>query len=240
MVIKKVTMTGADDSIRPIELFEIANNYPFVEWGILASRNSQGLNRFPSLNWMNELNTLYKDSEQKINLSLHLCGAYVREILNGDISFINEIGEIWNQFKRVQINTHGIKHKYELKLLRNVIMSNPTKEFIFQYDNKNKEILDAIADLNNICTLFDMSHGAGVLPKNWLEPIEGIRCGYAGGLSPDNIIEQINLISEKVNNQEIWIDMETMVRSNNDQLFDLNKVKVVLNKCQNTGTIKYF
>ena len=86
-------------------------------------------------------------------------------------------------------------------------------------------------------TLFDMSHGAGILPKEWLAPIDGVRCGYAGGLSPENVVSQIKLIESKVGNYELWIDMETQIRSNADQQFDLGKVVAVLESCVNTGFI---
>ena len=74
MKIYKVTMTGADDSINPNELIEISKKYPFVEWGILVSRNSQGSNRFPSLQWMDKLHEL---NTVNLLLSCHLCGTYI-------------------------------------------------------------------------------------------------------------------------------------------------------------------
>lgn len=234
MKINKVTMTGADDSISPNELFEISKKYPFVEWGILVSRNSQGNNRFPSLDWMNKLAEL---NEGKLSLACHLCGTYVKEVLMGSHRFINEIENIWQQFQRVQINTHGYKHQFEKSAITYLKKFN--KEIIFQFDGTNKPILDyAISEGVNCSTLFDMSHGAGVLPKEWLKPIDGVRCGYAGGLSPENIIQQIELIESKVGNYELWIDMETQIRSNNDQKFDLDKVVSVLESCLNTGLIK--
>jgi hypothetical protein len=102
----------------------------------------------------------------------------------------------------------------------------------------NKPILDyAIAEGVNCSTLFDMSHGAGVLPKEWLVPVDGVRCGYAGGLSPENVVEQIKLIESKVGDYELWIDMETQIRSNADQQFDLAKVVSVLESCVNTGLV---
>ncbi len=47
MKIDKVTLTGADDSVRPAELVEISQQYPLVEWGILFSKSQQGTARFP-------------------------------------------------------------------------------------------------------------------------------------------------------------------------------------------------
>lgn len=232
MKITKVTMTGADNSITPEQLFPITEKYPFVEWGILVSRNSQGNNRFPSKEWMNSLALI---EQNQLQLSCHLCGTYVKEILMGSTRFISELGDIWKHFSRVQINTHGIPHQYDKSGLIQVLKEHTDKEFIFQYDIVNKQIVEAVSpECKNISALFDLSHGAGVLPKEWVEPLEGIKCGYAGGLSPDNVEQQIKLIEEKVGDGEIWIDMETQIRSNNDQQFDLQKVEKVLEICLNT------
>ncbi len=220
-------MTGADDSISPKDLFSISERYPFVEWGILVSRNSQGNNRFPSKSWMDELAELVKRDNPEMKLSCHLCGRYVNEVLLGSDRFADEIGKIWSLFKRVQINTHGIKHPFEREAV--VDLKSFNKEIIFQFDGANKTILDiAISGGVDCSTLFDMSHGAGVLPKEWLIPIDGVRCGYAGGLSPENVFEQVKLIESKVGNYELWIDMETQIRSDSDQRFDLEKVVSVL------------
>lgn len=230
MKINKVTMTGADDSISPNDLFEISNKYPFVEWGILVSRNSQGKSRFPSLDWMNKLSELNKG---KLLLSCHVCGTYVKEVLMGSDRFTSELGNIWNDFQRVQINTHGLKHQFERSAITALKKFN--KEIIFQFDGANRPILDhAISEGVNCSTLFDMSHGAGVLPKEWLVPVDGVRCGYAGGLSPENVVQQIKLIESKVGDYELWIDMETQIRSDFDRQFDLEKVISVLESCVKT------
>lgn len=38
-MIKLITMTGADDSIRPQDLLPISEKFPRVEWGILLSNS---------------------------------------------------------------------------------------------------------------------------------------------------------------------------------------------------------
>lgn len=235
MTIDKVTMTGADDSVSPINLFDIAMTYPFVEWGILLSRNSQGQNRFPSKKWMDMLafaNERLVNPKNKLKLSGHLCGGYVRQILMGSDQFINELDPIWKSLNRIQINTHGIKHDWDGIGLVKIIDDNKDKEFIFQFDDVNKDILHTIAPVcKNVSTLFDLSHGAGVLPKEWPVPYELFACGYAGGLSPNNVANQIELIKSKVGDKTIWIDMETHIRSNFDKQFDLDKVKRILDIC---------
>lgn len=234
MKLTKVTLTGADDSIKPERLFELSEKYPFVEWGILLSRNSKGSKRFPSARWLMELealNSTWYESEPQ--WSGHLCGSYVREILMGNMKFVSEIGQAWDIFQRVQINTHGSPHEYDAQEMFEA-MKATDKEFIFQYDNENTVILmDAVENDVNCSTLFDLSHGAGVLPSNWPQPLTNIKCGYAGGLSPENVEDQIKKLNETIDNVEIWIDMETHLRSDNDKLFDLYKCEKVLSICQN-------
>lgn len=230
MKITKVTMTGADDNTDQMDLFKLSRKYPFVEWGILISRSSMGRNRFPSNDWMVRLRELTEMTDETICLSGHLCGSVVREFLLGQPDAFDEMGRNVEMFDRFQINTHGQKHKYSLSGVQMILRQYPDKEFIFQYDNLNAEILKSLmATESNCSTLFDLSHGAGKLPSEWPKPIEEIACGYAGGLSPENVVDQIAKISEAVGgSQEIWIDAETHVRSEDDQLFDLVKVEAFL------------
>ena len=224
-MIRRVTITGADDSIPPEELLTLQKTFPFAEWGILVSRKRFGVNRFPSREWLNKLVKLKKDNP-KLSLACHLCGNYVVEFYNGESDFISsELSDIWEIFDRVQLNTHGELHAWHSSAL-DVIREDSNKEFIFQCDGINTGLFDAAVKegLGNISGLFDLSHGAGVLPNHWPLPFSKIHCGYAGGLSPDNLAAQIQKIEEMVSSINIWIDMETHVRSGMDQVFDLKKV----------------
>lgn len=228
-MIKTVTITGADDSVTPQDIATLSMDFPFVEWAILFSKSQKSGRRFPSMAWVKELIELKQMFPHQIKLSMHLCGEYVREFLKGDVSFVkNELFAVWATFDRCQINTHGESHTinpYFAKVILNELKYNKPKEFIFQYDNVNTFMLDmAVENKLNCSALFDLSHGAGVLPSEWPDLLPGIKCGYAGGISPDNISEQCERINEKVGNVDTWIDMETHVRSNNDKTFDLGKV----------------
>lgn len=225
-MITKVTITGADDSITPEQLIELVHKYPFVEWGILVSKKSMGSRRFPSSIWINHLAKLKREFPG-LKLSCHVCGSWVKQILLGEFDEIKTLPLYI--FDRMQLNTHGESHLYHgPKFFTGV--KELGLEVIFQNDNANQQILDDAAaepDLN-YSALFDLSHGFGKLPSEWPNLLEGVKCGYAGGLSPDNLEEQILKIEEKVGPTEIWIDMETHVRSDNDKLFDLKKVETCL------------
>jgi hypothetical protein len=229
--IKLVTVTGASDDTSFDDMYKIQQDFPFVEWGILLSRRQAGRSwRFPSNNWLDRL----YDYAHPLNLSGHLCGDYVKEILMGEIP--NDLNDILNgSYKRIQINTHGIPHKFDIDKFHSVLKSYPDKQFIFQYDTANSLLisLTVAANISNVAALYDMSHGAGILPNEWNKPLDGIYTGYAGGLSPNNLESQLEILDKIVPlNSIIWIDAETHLRSDDDHIFDLNKVMAFLDISQ--------
>jgi hypothetical protein len=241
MKLRKVTVTGADDSISPIELFSINREYPFVEFGILLSKGvgDLGGSRFPSTEWLKELKKLYdENAKSKIHFSGHICGSWVKDIFLKGIWPIDRraTADFESIATRWQLNTHGIKHDFKGVMLKPVIQYRHIlgNEIIFQYDNENNQALFSCGDLT-VSALFDLSHGAGVLPKKWPKPFAGIPCGYAGGLSPDNIEEQLAILEPIVEDKTIWIDAESYLRSydsSKGDYFDPNKVAKFLEKAK--------
>lgn len=225
MKIKKVTMTGADDGTNITDLVKLTEKYPYVEWGILLSKSQEGGKRFPSYEW---IRTLYNHKD-KLSLSGHICGRWIRDMVeHGVLSFKAERSDLWDLFSRYQLNFHAecLAKSKDFKDCLNVLAMYPEKQFIFQYDRVNEDLFaDAQKAGVNASLLFDLSHGAGICPEKWRAPLSGVYCGYAGGLGPDNLESELQRIDEVAGVNEIWIDMETKVRSNNDTLFDLEKVE---------------
>lgn len=223
-IIRVVTVTGADDSIRPEELVSIAKEYPYVEFGILLSKSQQGGKRFPSQDWLKELYIVWR--QEKLNLSSHICGSWVRNLCLGMPDFFEDIGCIHKMFGRIQLNFHAENHRINNEkftgLVRKYFVSKP---IIFPMDGVNEEIFFALDEGlgSQMFPLFDYSGGRGLLPKEWPRQLPNKYTGYSGGLSPDNLQEQLERIS-MVASGPIWIDGETLVRSEDDKLFDLGKV----------------
>ncbi len=246
-MLKFVTLTGADDSIEPMDLIELSQEFPFVEWGILVSMKQQGKERFPSLDWMDQLamDCYSEIHETPVNLSLHVCGKYTRDILaHGDDTLFKEMGmELLMLFNRVQLNTHCEAHDWNLEKLSAMMSNYKDKEFIFQLDgnstNESKaKLLRFDHKVMNMSFLHDCSHGAGLLPFSWpIPPVSTVATGYAGGLGGDVLEGQYKHIKRAVDLRadfiaDHWIDMETKVRSgdslNPDEKFDLDKCRKVL------------
>jgi phosphoribosylanthranilate isomerase len=235
MKLKKVTITGADDDIHPIDLVPLADKYPFVEFGILFSKDRQGSPRYPSEKWLIELFKvlhLYKYERKKsIAVSAHLCGSYVTELFRDQPSVIPwqkstcEFINIYH-FDRCQLNM--TKERFLGLDIQNLYMN------LYHKTNMFPVIITAKSDFSKcemlstnyqgfFHVLYDLSGGKGISPKEWVKPIDNVFCGMAGGLNPDNLAEELNRMAEVVGDTEIWIDAESGVRENDK--FDLNKVE---------------
>lgn len=231
----KVTVTGADDSVTPSDLESIAREFPFVEFAILLSCKSQGKHRFPSDNWLDGLAAHFWGSDiftqGDISFAGHICGTWVQEIFTGDWPWPNLNVNFSGLVSRWQLNTHGISHQYVPQGLASAIeFQNARKrEVIFQYDQQNTAPLMSCVNAKlNVSALFDLSHGTGTLPNLWPTPLANISCGYAGGLSPSNVSEQLSIIETLIGNNTVWIDAETHLRSDDGRFFDLQKVRAFL------------
>jgi len=223
-MIDRVTITGADDSIRPDALGDLADRYPFVEWGILFSGSRQGMPRYPTPGWLSALGAVV--ANRKLTFSAHLCGRWVRDlVLQGNLTFRKEYEALWPMWSRIQLNFHGQYHKACIGFV-GALRDNRGKDWIFQHDGVNDGLISTFTQNPNLRAypLFDRSGGAGAVPLWWPKPICPYQ-GYAGGLGPDNIVEEIRRIEAVTGDSRIWIDMETRVRSEDDRVFDLGKVE---------------
>lgn len=218
MNIKYISLTGADDNTSIGYLEAIQANYPKVEWAILMFPEKEGDNRNPSRAWRDEF---YKAN--LTNKALHLCGTAINQLAEEKTELMKEL----ENYQRVQINLkpRWASHDF-VKALTIVIKKLPHIEFITQYNEHNTEFYPYWNEIENHAYLYDGSLGKGLNPDNWQAPIANKFCGYAGGLSPLNITENIQKIKAVANKEEVWIDMESGIRTNNN--FDLNKVVDIL------------
>jgi len=137
-------------------------------------------------------------------------------------------------FPRIQLNLHSNPDNTDSLLngLKKRIQEMPEKEFIFPYSSQTASLLQYFSGLKNVAVLFDESQGQGVKPSAWPKNMNDRHCGYAGGISPDNVAQVINSISKIVTiNEKYWLDMESGVRTDNQ--FDLVKVLAVCDIVEN-------
>jgi hypothetical protein len=140
--LSRVTVTGADDSVTPYQLIELAQEFPFVEFGILISRGSMGERpRFPSSKWLSEL----ADARFRYQpgVTFHICGEWAREILMGSwpsVEFSDlYIGFIEGMSNRWQIETPAEPYEVDYDKLSKLMRGLDAKDenIIFQYNEVN-------------------------------------------------------------------------------------------------------
>jgi hypothetical protein len=241
MKLKCVTLTGADQTVKPQQLLDLSIKYPFVEWAILFSQSKAGIARYPSFDWIMELANLNVANSKAMKLSTHLCGAWVDSAMKGNLQLFDS-AVIYAAFSRIQLNMGRgrLKSAITCQPLLDVVSSHADHDFIFG-GNYDASIDGSLLLNNKIHPLFDASGGRGVETKDWPKPFDGPRItpGYAGGLGPDNVAQEVKRIAEVVDNESypdslIWIDMETKIRTKtaSEDKFDLDKCEQVLKSVQ--------
>jgi hypothetical protein len=222
MRLRYVTITGADDAVSYNDLWSLHQQYPFVEWAILFSQTKSGVARYPTWEWVMGLMEFVK--KHRMNLASHLCEKWVIEVLNGNCTFF-ESKEV-RRFKRVQLNLGTDKLKKAVKSTQFIQAISTIRKPVLMGGNYGGIDVDYWLFVDNgMYPMFDASGGKGVVSNDWHKPID-LLCGYAGGLSPDNILAQLKSLGQVVGDAEIWVDMESGVRT--DDKLDLDKVRQVL------------
>jgi phosphoribosylanthranilate isomerase len=222
MNLEKVTFTGVDATTNLDTVNSLIEQHPYIEFGVLLSLSKMGKeNRYPTLEVIKKIT----DNIPKKNLSIHMCGKVAREIVLGKIS--TEVYDtIINKFTRMQIN--GRNHVCSTSDMSVIITLLNIEEIIFQYPSNAPW-----GTLSNARALIDYSGGTGQTLDKWPEPpLLTTKCGYAGGLTPENFKEKIKELHEVLPDKyNTWVDMESGVRTVDN--FDLYKVRIILKELCN-------
>ena len=198
-----ITLTGADERT-PISGIQELLDYG-AEIGFLWTETPEDRNRYPSLKWI--CDTVCDVHGGK--LALHVCGRGARELLHDDDSpaFM---------FDRIQVN--GTVSVPELRRL----YYRYKEQKIITQDNSSNVTLRAFTEARSHAILVDGSGGRGITPTEWVRPNTWKNVGFAGGLGPDNLAEQLPKIAAEAEGNW-WIDAENSLRT--DDWFDLDKAK---------------
>lgn len=102
--------------------------------------------------------------------------------------------------------------------LRISVEAVPEVEWIFQLNDETQplwELISADGDVpSNMSVLFDASCGKGIVASSIRPPLTNpdILCGYAGGISPENISSILHMVIESCCGRPVWVDMESSLR----------------------------
>jgi len=224
MKLTRITITGADDHVDPRELVRLSAQYPFVEWGLLASESRAGAARYPTAHWLAQFGRAAEFGEVLPRSALHLCGELSRRAIAGRLPFdLDRWRDIPLFWQRVQLNGFS---QYRLPML-GLASTYRLVEFILQVQS-HAALLHA-RDLyehdRNVAALWDVSGGEGI-PFDWEHPPELglLPTGFAGGIGPDNLQVAATFVRRLGEADEpTWLDGESGWRTGDE--FDLDKVR---------------
>lgn len=181
-----------------------------------------------------------------LQLAAHLCGEDCLRALRGDVSHIEGLHALIG-FQRLQINptvanqAGGWEPDIAAAGLREVAAALLPLgiELILQVNDETKKLYELLFQDDehtappNFAVLMDPSCGTGVAPTSRPVPLQGVHCGYAGGMGPDTITRQLGELSAACEGYAgtVWIDMESGIRSIDEDghdIFDLSRVRRVV------------
>lgn len=231
------TLTGVDEHTDLKRLARLSRAYPFSEWGVLFSRSrmaeEDGRGRYPRMEWIEKF--IEQAEKSKIRCALHVCGSDALDFIRGDMT----IGPLAERFGRVQINVKAdglnlakdLDHNALERFIQMFKMGEGGGKIILQYSKSNKALCQVLRSTMGIEFLVDSSGGNGKSPDAWpmLREFPGQRFGFAGGLGPENVAEELERIGIASCEKPYWIDMEGKLRSAEDR-FDLDACESVLDQ----------
>lgn len=193
-----ITLTGADERTDLRSLVTLAER-PGVEIGLLLSLSNSG-NRYPGQQWLR-----FAVHQLGPRCAVHVCGSSARAaLLSGSLPWIQDAG-------RLQVN--GAIGEEMLRTL-----TSRFRVVVTQHrSGATLASLDALGPGEHQL-LVDASGGRGLTPSKWSRPETSRAVGFAGGLGPDNLAEELTRIA-RFARVPWWVDMETKLRR--DDWFDL-------------------
>ena len=228
MNIEKITCSDMREYNEIDDIINLGKRYPMAEFAIQA-HPSKFSAYMPRYIWFNTL--MHAARVNNVNLAMHVNAEWRTEICRGNIPY--EIKRMWDMRRnngkplvgRVQVNINGGKDSFRFwaNKVADIIRAYPDIEFIFQYTQKQNTRLEKLDKTGaTFSMLFDASGGQGKLPKKWRAPVmDNHKMGYSGGLSPENIAENLDKINLVVPaNTNIWIDAEGKLKDPDTKQFD--------------------
>lgn len=204
-----ITLTGIDehtDLDALMRMLDNAGTYP-VEIGVLWTTSPEGRNRYPSGEF------IAKAADRLgSRLAVHICGKGARTQAAG----YQAPHDVLRKVGRIQVN--GNVEANELAIM----MGRFDRQLFITQHPANAELLLFWGDGRHQI-LIDGSGGRGIKPEKWVVPNTSKRIGFAGGLSPETLSEEISKMPPHA-----WVDLETNLRDGQDW-FSIERAAACIN-----------
>lgn len=236
MKLKYITCSGANEHTNIDELLALAKEYPMMEIGIQVS-DKKITDNPARFDWIMALKEKVAAQKLAPNIALHVNGNWVQQFANRamipELDYFLSLsnGSNGRLISRLQIN-FLIGNDYRINFGRfcQAMTDNARLPIVLPYNDQNAAFVHCLHNKNiKFDCLFDSSHGEGVLPQQQQSPVfRDCLQGYSGGLSADNVAEQLQKLSLVVKpKRSIYIDAEGKLKGSNGHL-DLQKCEAYI------------
>ena len=226
MHLKTIVCSGINEKNDIHDAIEFLKKYKNAEFGVQCSPRKAGYHT-PRFEWLKEL--LGKLNEQKIKnrIALHLNEGFVVSFCDGKVpDEISDLLNIDNAVGRLQLNfkigresfaSGSIPNTKTLEKPMQIVASHP---IILSASQPNLSFIHkAYHQGMKFDLLFDDSFGEGIAPDSRKPPLfKDVFQGYAGGLSPENVAEELAKI-EKLATDAVFIDAEGKLKQDGNFCF---------------------
>lgn len=209
------TFTGVDGKTDLNRIIKLHEKYQFLEFGVLYTNSPDDKDERYMSPSIAERVVEYL-SWSGVYTALHICGRAVDDFLSGE----NNVLSAASKARRIQLNFKADKCEFSPAAINKIIMARSPTKIITQHFPSNFSLYQDITAENHQI-LHDLSAGRGIATEFWQKPFPDKPTGYAGGLGPNNIANEIGKISTISGDQNCWIDMESGVRKNGYFSLDL-------------------
>ncbi|MBQ8482036.1 MAG: hypothetical protein IJ532_05830 [Alphaproteobacteria bacterium] len=244
MKLKFITCSGCNETTSIPELLNLLNEFPRAEIGVQVS-NKKAAYGTPRYDWIYSLWGLLLHRRTTINAALHVNLQWVEDFGQGIVApeleefLLFDYNDDSPFFQRVQLNFKiGREKTPDIDKLEKVIRRFPRHRFILSYNQSNKRLIQELYIRNvKFDCLFDESFGAGIVPATRDEPaFIDVLQGYAGGITPDNVEQELHKIAQTNKKgycmQDVYIDAHKGLEDEFTH-FDINKCRAYLTNAEN-------
>ena len=242
------------------DIVNLAQLSPRTEIAVQAhpSKMSVGM---PRNQWFHELLNYVMTDKYNVNLAVHVNREWCEQICETG-TFPQELKEMFDLchddktgcpvIKRWQLNmSRSAVKSIKYNKLKRLFQTNKDREFILQYNENTRLACGKLYDMGaRFSLLYDASGGRGISPTVWTMPVFADRAqGYSGGMSPENVSENLQKISTVAvkavtkydernrriyslkERDDIWIDAEGKLKL--DDKFNIERARNYIINAEN-------
>ena len=222
MFVKTIVCSGINEKNNIQEAVAFLKSYSSVEFGVQCSPKKAGRGS-ERLDWLEALTAKLDEEKLPNRIALHLNEGFVVSFCNGIVP--PEISSLLDQTSaigRLQLNFKIGREVFEdgqalpnIEKLKQAIGQTSKHNIILSASKPNLPLISKMHHQGmKFDVLFDDSFGEGILPEKRQEQLfDDVFHGYAGGLSDENVLQELEKIS-KVAAGSIFIDAEGKLKEN--------------------------